>query len=251
MNCGVKLGRYTLPGLMIGSSPFCGSRQFGEKADRYRRRFFGNPSNMTELLVDIYRRGYPSAHILPLDPMGEAVLEAYRQTGEKFPIIATLLPQDKESQWRWLRRLKTAGVFLHAGETDTLNISLLGEFSARCRREGTVPGFATHRGGDVIPAIDGAGIDAEAYLCPVNASGAHLHPSASSVIEAVKNTPRQVIGMKILACGNLDPREAFPFALPYVNAVVVGMVTTDEIARNIQQFEKHSHLLGTLRRQAI
>lgn len=39
-----------LPHLMLGTSPFIGAGQFGSRSSEYRKRFFDNPDNMTELL---------------------------------------------------------------------------------------------------------------------------------------------------------------------------------------------------------
>ena len=235
----IRLGRFTLPGLMLGSSPFCGSRQFGAKAVEYYRKFFGNPLNMTDLLVWFYRSGYHGAHVLALEPMGKAILEAYRQLGQRFPVIVTLLEEDQESQWRWIRRFETAAVFLHANETDRLDFERLKKFCDRCKKEGVVPGFSTHQGGSSIPQLDRADLDHKVYLCPINPTGAHLHPSLEATAEALQNTSRIVIGMKVLSCGQVPPRTAFPFVSPLVDAIAVGMVTREEIDENVAVFEEN------------
>jgi hypothetical protein len=232
-----------LPTLLLGSSPFCGADQFKEKAPVYFQKFFLQPANITDLLVQVCQVGYRGAHLVPFPPIAGAALQAYKTLGYRFPVILTLMPGSEEAQWEWIRKLDTAAVFLHASETDRLDLDSLQAFSRRCRQEGVTPGFSTHNGGAVIPAIDKAGIDCAAYLCPFNKTGAHVHPSLKETLAAITATPRVVVGMKILSCGLLGPGEAFPFSLPYVNAVTVGMVSREEVEENCRVFESYHHLL--------
>lgn len=233
-----------MPALLLGSSPFCGSRQFGEKAAVYYRRFFENPANITELLVHICRKGYRGAHLIPFAPVAGAALEAYRVLGYSFPIIFTLMAGEEEEQWKWINSVDTVGVFLHAFEADLRDVEMLKRFSHRCRESNVVPGISTHRGGETVPWVDSReDLDIQAFLVPFNKTGAHVYPSLDSTLQAVENTKKTVIGMKVLACGNLPPRDAFPFAFPKVNAVAVGMTAKEEIDENCLVFDEYSHLL--------
>lgn len=243
-----KIGNRELPGLLIGSSPFCGSRQFNEKAPVYFERFYNNPSNITDLLIHICRKGYMGAHLIPLAPIAGAALKAYEILGKTFPVIQTLMADNEEEQWRWIRRLDTAAVFLHAFETDKLDMDYLKRFSYKCRQNNVIPAVSTHNGGVVIPRIDIEKQDIAAYLVPFNKTGAHVHPSLPDTLKAITETNKTVVGMKILSCGSLPPEEAFPFALPVVDGITVGMVNKEEIDENCRIFDKYNNLTGSKRR---
>jgi len=232
--------------MLIGSSPFCGSKQFKEKAPIYFEKFFNNPDNITDLLVHVCNMGYGGAHIIAAAPIAKAVLEAYKILGYKFPVIVTLLAGDEE-QWKWIRRMDTVAVFLHAFETDKLEKEDIKKFSYECRKRELIPAVSTHNGGITVPWIDNEGLDIQAYLVPFNKTGAHVHPSLPETLKAIRDTPKTVIGMKILSCGDLTPREAFQYSLPYIDAAAVGMVASEEIDENCHVFNKYHRLLGIKR----
>lgn len=243
-----KIENRELPGMLIGSSPFCGSRQFNEKAPVYFEKFYNNPPNITDLLIHIAKKGYMGAHLIPHAPIAEAGLEAYRILGRTFPVIHTLMAENEEEQWKWINRMDTAAVFLHAFETDKLDIEYLKRFSYKCRQNNVIPAVSTHNGGITIPRIDSEDLDIAAYLVPFNKTGAHVHPSLQETLKAITETKKTVVGMKILSCGELTPGEAFPFALPRVDGITVGMVLKEEIDENCTVFEKYEDQLGTKRR---
>lgn len=238
-----------LPALILGSSPFCGAGQFGEKSVLYYRKFFQQPENITRLIVKMCNTGYPTAHLLAYTPIASAAEEAYKQLGYRFPVMVTFMPEDPQPQWEWIDKLDTAVAFMHAFETDQLNLKVLKDFARQCRKRGIVPGVSTHNGGRTIPVLDESGIDVSIYLCPFNKTGLHVHPSLDGTLEAITNTPKTVVGMKILSCGNLCPAEAFEYSLPYVDAITVGMVTEREIEENCKEFERFKDLLGIKRKK--
>ncbi|MFP4497141.1 MAG: hypothetical protein ACLFQV_02925 [Vulcanimicrobiota bacterium] len=239
---------HKLPALILGSSPFCGAGQFGSRARDYQKQFYHQPQNITDLIIHFISRGYHGLHLLALAPIVKATLEAYRKLGEDFPVIVTLMPQNEEEQWKWIKKLNTKIVFLHGAETDKMDMSLIEEFARNCRKNCVVPGVATHNTGITIPAIDKNRLDIQAYLCPFNKTGLHVHPSLKEALKAISETEKAVIGMKILSCGELTPDEAFPFSLPYVDAITVGMVTNNEVDENCKFFEKFAHTLASKRR---
>ena len=240
-----KIENKELPTLLIGSSPFCGSRQFKEKAPVYFERFYNNPSNITDLLVHFVNRGYEGAHLIPAAPIAGAALEAYDILGKSFPVILTLMAENEENQWEWIDRLDTVAVFLHAFEADKLEFEYLKRFADTCREHGVIPCVSTHNGGITIPRIDAEEIDIAGYLVPFNKTGAHVYPSLEETLKAIMNSHKTIVGMKILSCGNMSPEEAFPFSLPMVEAVTVGMVEKWEIDENCRIFEKYHDLLGS------
>jgi len=236
-----------LPSLILGSSPFCGSLQFKEKAPIYYKKFFEQPENITDLLVYFCEKGYRCAHLISFPPMIWAATEAYKRLGYTFPIIFTIMSGNMDMQWKLMKQVDTVAVFMHGDETDKLNKETLKRFAQTCRRNGVIPAASTHNGGITIPWIDEQGIDISAYMCPFNKTGAHVHPSLEETLKAIRETRKTVIGMKVLSCGELSPQEAFPFSMPMVDALTVGMVLKKEIDENCSIFEKYQHLLGQKR----
>ncbi|MCD4783393.1 MAG: hypothetical protein K8T10_06140 [Candidatus Eremiobacteraeota bacterium] len=238
-----------LSSLIIGSSPFCGSLQFKEKAPVYFKKFFEQPKNITELLVHFSKKGYNCAHLIPFPPMIWAAKESYKRLGYSFPLIFTIMPGDMDMQWNLMKKLDTVVVSLHGDETDKLNKDTIKRFSESCRKNNVIPALSTHNGGITIPWVDEQGFDISAYLVPFNKTGAHVYPSLEETLKAIKQTDKTVIGMKVLSCGDLSPREAFPFSLPMVDALTVGMVTKGEIDEDCRIFEEYHHLLGQNRKK--
>ncbi|MCL5037224.1 MAG: hypothetical protein M1269_08935 [Chloroflexi bacterium] len=233
----VSIEDFTLPRLIIGSSPFLGAGQFGARAQIYYEKFFLHPENISELLVYFARTGEPGAHLCLYEPLVEAARMAFDELGGRFPLIATLMPgDDMARQWDWVKELNVGILFLHATITDRIYRRELEEFCNSCREIGVIPGFSTHRPGWSIPKLDSLGIDAGAYLAAFNLTGKHVHPDLDSTLEAVENTHAFVIGMKVLAAGELKPGEAFPFALDHVPAITVGITTKEEVDASRESF---------------
>lgn len=202
---------------------------------------------MTELIVYFCKKGYRIAHLISFPQMIWAATESYKRLGYSFPLIFTIMPGDMNMQWTLMKKVDTVAVFLHGDETDKLNKDTLKRFSEKCRKNNVIPAVSTHNGGITIPWIDEQNLDISAYFVAFNKTGAHVYPSLEETLKAIKETDKTVIGMKVLSCGELTPREAFPFSLPMVDALAVGMVTKREIDEDCSIFEEYQHLLGQKR----
>lgn len=228
-NLEVKLGERTIPRLLIGTSPFMGAGQFREKADGYRKRFFEHPENMAELFAYFVQKGFPGAHLCLLEPIVRAALLAYEKVGSRFPVLVTLMPDNWEIQWKWIAKLDTVAVFLHAHYADQAPRTLIREFIQKTRSLGIIPGVSTHEGGFTIPMLEKMKLNLEAYLVAFNKKGIHVHPDLPSTLQAISSTDKFLVGMKALGAGAIKPAEALPFVLERVHAVAVGLTEKEEI----------------------
>jgi len=236
-NAEFKIENISFPRLLLGSSPWIGAGQFGEKALEYYQRFYLQPENITELIVHFVRNCAPSLHLCLMEPLVKAVLEAEKLLGQRLPLIATLFAENQHQQLEWIKQLQVKVLMLHAQTTDRLYRRELEQFCSFCRAFGIIPGFATHNPGITIPRIDEMELDFPVYLAPLNPSGAHVHPDLPSALKAIKETPKTVIGMKTLRAGEIPPRAAFAFALERVEGIAVGMTEKAEIEENRELFQ--------------
>ena len=223
--------RLQIPKLLFGTSPFIGAGQFGPKAYEYRKRFFYNEYNMTQLFIRSVRLGVNAVQLIVYEPLVSALTEAVKTLGEKFFIVATI-PSGRnfDSYLNRIKPLKPEIVAIHALSCDALD-TRIAEWVTKIRALGASPGAATHLPGATIPELDDAGVDFDVYLAPVNPVGYAMEPDYASTLRALEMTDKQIIGIKPLAAGCLKPTQSlFKFIYKYADAVSVGITSEAEMA---------------------
>jgi hypothetical protein len=231
----IKMDGKELPILIHGTSPFIGAGQFGSKAESYYRRFYLNPSLMSQFFVYFSTKCYPCIHISPHPP----ILEAMEIATEirSINVIATV---ESKNELELIANLDPMIVFLHGSRSDMLNEDEIKDFSKACNDLGMVPGIATHKPGTTILEVEK--LEAvRAYMVPVNPLGLYMEPSFDSTLIAIEHARRNdkyIIGMKTLAGGRINPYKGFPFALNYCHAIVVGFTEFQQIDEAVSLVKK-------------
>ncbi len=222
----IKIDDKELPILIHGTSPFIGAGQFGTRAREYYRRFYQNPTLMSQFFVYFSSKCYPCIHIIPYPPIIEAMEIASEL--RSINVIATV--EDK-MDLELIARFDPAIVFLHASITDRMDRKEIEGFSEACNELGYTLGVATHNPGETIPVLEKIeGI--RAYMVPINPLGLYMSPSFDSTliaIEYARKNDKFIFGMKTLAGGRINPYKGFPFALNYAHAIVVGFTELKQI----------------------
>lgn len=217
----------SLPGLMLGTSPFIGAGQFGPKAREYRRLFFETPDNMTRLFVRSAELGVRAVQLIGYEPLVQALEKAEEVAGDFF--VAVTIPRgDFTANLDLVSSIEPEVAAVHAVFCDQLD-PMLGEWIDRIRETGARPAASTHTPALSIPRLDSLGF--EAYLAPVNPIGYGMEPDFTRTLEVVENTRRSVIAIKPLAAGKLAPERAvFEFIYRYADSIAVGVTSEDEMA---------------------
>lgn len=208
-----------LPRLMLGTSPFTGTGQFGSKSLDYRRCFFDAPENMTKLFVHSAKLGVRAVQLVGYQPLVAALMKAEEITGDLF--VAVTIPRgDFASNLGLVSSLEPEFVSVHAqfcdGTDDRLN-----EWIDMVKDTGAKPAASTHSPGTTIPLLDNMGF--EAYLAPVNPISYGMEPDVESTLKALEHTKKAVIAIKPLAAGKLSPEKSvFEFIYRYADSIAFG-----------------------------
>ncbi|MDY6844075.1 MAG: hypothetical protein SVW57_08305, partial [Thermodesulfobacteriota bacterium] len=62
-----------IPRILLGTSPFIGAAQFGEKAREYRKNLYENPEHMATIIVESAHQGINAIQALAYPPIMEAI----------------------------------------------------------------------------------------------------------------------------------------------------------------------------------
>lgn len=225
-----KVENQRIPRILLGTSPFLGAGQFGVRAYQYYKRFFENPRNITELVIEAINIGVRGVQLVAYREIAEAVKQAQVETGAELIIVGSL-PFDKpEEGLHCLKDMQTKVVLLHGEETDRLNFDKLELWFGKIRDLGFIPGVATHNPDSTLPEILGSKLDFSVVLLPFNAAG-FLMGNKERVMEMVRGSDKSFIAMKPLAAGRLEPKEAleYVFSCESIDSAAVGVATKEEV----------------------
>lgn len=219
-----------IPRILLGTSPFLGACQFGVRAYQYYKRFFENPRNITDLVIEAINVGVRGIQLVAYREIAEAVRQAQVETGVELVIVGGL-PFDKpEEGLDCLSSLPTKVVLLHGEETDRLNFKVLESWFGKIRDTGFIPGVATHKPDRTLPELLESKLDFQVVLLPFNALG-YLMGKKEKVMDTVLRREKKFIAMKPLAAGRLEPREAldYVFSCEGIDSAAVGVATFEEV----------------------
>lgn len=211
---------------MTGTSPFIGAGQFGMKAYDYRRRFLFNAHAMVEILEASYKVGCRGIEVIPAGKISEAVKimkdthNDYIVTGSTFPGPDPLIEE--------LIKIDARIIFVHGIVSDNLNknlLKLIDEITSR----GVIPGIAVHNPIRTLEFCFENLKEIRTFLIPFNAKGFIMgsQKKLESMIDNKKDY--YFIGMKTLAAGQIDPKDAYDYISRHnICSVTIGMTTPQE-----------------------
>ncbi len=221
-----KINGIDIPLVMVGSSPFAGSPQFGKNARIYRKKFLNHADAMLEILEASYEAGARGFHGVPLGKIGEAakiMIEThgdYVYVGSSFPGPDPMLEDTID--------VGAKIIFIHASVSDKKDnkfLKLLDDISSR----DVIPGIAVH---NPVPTLEFAlenVKDLNCFLVPINARG-FLMGNKKQLEELVDdNKDKYFFGMKTLAAGKVGPKKAFEYISKHnICFVILGQVDVEE-----------------------
>lgn len=225
-NKGLYVDGVRVPRLMLGTSPFLGAGQFGHKAIGYRKRFYENPENMTELIAEAANFGIPYVQALGDETVAKAIHDAREQTGKDIQVVGSVGMYYFEQELEIMKSLNARIILTHAFITDRLD-----DHFSKCIDEisnTSIAGAVTHNPGVTIPEL--ASLDkVELVMAPINRMGKYMLPSAERTLEAIQTTDKIVLGKKTLAAGSLGPKDALEYVSQFVYGVAIGITSSQEL----------------------
>jgi hypothetical protein len=211
---------------MTGTSTFIGAAQFGNKARIYRKKFLNHTDAMLEILEMCYKAGGRGIEVIPAGKICEAA-KIMKETHEDYVITGSTFP-GPDPLIEDLIKIGAKIIFVHgmfSDKKDDKLLTLLDEISSR----DVIPGIATHNPVSTLNFALQNAINVKAFLIPFNAKGLFMgnQKNLESLID--NNKHFSYVGMKTLAAGNLEPKNAFEYISNHnICAVTIGMVTIEE-----------------------
>lgn len=231
------VGDLQMPAVMLGTSPFIGAGQFGDKAEFYYNHFFLQPENVTDVVVAAVGLGVNAVQVIAYRPVLEAVRDAARRTHTDLFLMGTVGVGSIDKEIKMMLDADAQALILHGSLADR-DLTFVADYMAPLREQGLVTGIATHRPGMTIPRVE-ARDDVDIILCPLNKTGRFMKPSAESSLRAIEATSKRVIAMKPLAAGDLAPDEGLPYLAGKVVGLAVGIVSCKEAEETFAVAERY------------
>lgn len=221
-----SIGEVEVPRLMLGTSPFIGAGQFGSRSMKYHLLFARDPKNVTELIVEAAKMGITWVQVLGYEFLVNAVEEARDITKIDIQVVGSIGEGDFDSQFDLMKRLDAKIILTHGIVTDRLD----NRFEDYIHRIGEVAiaGAVTHQPGKTVSSLSDYD-NVKIIMAPINKAGWFMSPSPQMSLEAIRNTDKVVIGKKVLAAGDLKPREALEYVADFVYGVTIGIASSEEL----------------------
>jgi hypothetical protein len=113
----------------------------------------------------------------------------------------------------------------------TGRFDLIREYLAFLREQYDTVITSVHHAGVTIPLLEEHGIEADAYLTPVNRPGTAMYPTPEMALHAIRQTNVPVLAIKPMAGGRYLGHKAFEYVYDEVgvDGCMFGMGTVDQV----------------------
>lgn len=224
-----KVKGYRIPRVLLGTSPFIGAGQFGERAFLYQLMFYNKPEKIRDLMVSVFEMGVKGVQLLPYHWVVSG-LELALKSYDDVVVIGSVLPDEVNDSLQRLKNLNATAVLLHGAIADTLDESVIEYLLTKIRILFPLVGIATHTPGRTLPWFIEKNFEFDLVLAPFNMVGIFMDITPEKAVDLYKNIGKPVIGKKILAGGRLNPREALTFASHSrcLEGVALGVASLEE-----------------------
>lgn len=222
----IKLENLDISRLVCGSNAFCGISHFTISRDIFLREYL-TLDRIVEIMTFIQQEFGVNAIISsPRDHIYEAIQRVQKETGEQFHWIcspstaretATDLPPTMPGQVQWCADHDVSVCMPHRSYTDAkmdtmaMKIEGIEEIIADIRDKGMIPGLSTHYY-DAIRICDHRKYDVKLIVQPLNVQGFQSNIEVNTLINAIKNTKIQILNIKPLAAGRIEPEIGLNFS---------------------------------------
>ena len=226
-----QIGKARVPRVLLGTSPFIGSGQFGSRAAFYYSHFYMEPQNIVKIILKAVDFGVMGVQVLPFRPIFGALKAVEREVEERLTIVGTIGPENPLSDIREFKGFNNVAMLLHAEITDSRDSRRISELLNGVHAVGCLAGLATHRPFSTLNWLLEVGLDIDLLMLPFNKLGMFMDADPMRVAGAIKRLGKPVIGKKVLAAGYLSPEEALMYVVKMgcVDLVALGVASEEEV----------------------
>jgi len=219
-----------MPVVLLGTSPFIGAGQFGDRSFQYYRRFYENPANIRDLIVYSAELGVWGIQLLSAEPLVEAFREAVEILRRRMVVVATVGPARPLEDIRLMAGLEASAMLIHAGLSDRLDRKGLSKLLSEIRDSGALAGLVSHSPARLLRWLLDTRLEVDLLMVPVNLLNLYMDAPVEEIAEMARSLEATVIAKKVLAAGRLKPKKALNFvaSLDFVDAVAVGVASKEE-----------------------
>jgi hypothetical protein len=263
----IRLGKYEISRLVLGSNPLAGASHFNPILDRLMGEWM-TPERVMEILRRCEQAGYRGWQ-LHTDPKLLECLKQYKAEGGKMHAFSLSDYKDPKASVPDLAKAGLMGIVHHGERTDVnfreRKMDDVNEFLKAVRDTGLLAGVSTHNPA-VIDFIEGKGWKVDFYMTCVYRRNRTPDEQRSELGEAMVGEPyyekdpermckmirqagKPCLAFKILAAGrNIKSPQAVDKAFSFVfenikpqDGVIIGMYPRfkDEITQNAELTRKY------------
>ncbi|HTX38680.1 MAG TPA: hypothetical protein VME43_26825 [Bryobacteraceae bacterium] len=213
----VRLGKYEISRLILGSNPFYGYSHSSRALDQHMREW-GTPENICAALGEAERNGINTFQTNGDDrAIGDVAL--HRARGGTMQVIALLRANPEDA----VKSMRPMAVSHHGELTDVAfrqqKMEEVHDFTQRARQTGVLVGVSTHKP-EVIEYIEERGWDVDFYMgcvynrtrtpeeirqllgqLPLPAGEVYLEKDPERMFAVMRQTRKTCLAFKILAAG--------------------------------------------------
>jgi len=242
----IRLGKYAISRLILGSNPFYGYSHSSRALDRHMREW-STPENVCGALQEAQRNSI-TAFQTNSDERAVSDIARYRAAGGSLQVIALVRGGPEEA----VKAMQPIGVVHHGELTDAAfrqrRMDAVREFTRHARQAGVLVGVSTHKP-EVIEYIEERAWDVDFYMgcvynrtrtpdeirkllgeLPLPAGELYLEKDPERMFAVMRQTRKPCLAFKILAAGRaagspslIDAAFQAAFAgIKPTDAVIVG-----------------------------
>jgi len=131
---------------------------------------------------------------------------------------------------REFQRFKTVAMLLHGELTDKRDSRKIQELLNQIHATNCLAGLATHKPLSTLNWLLKVDLGVDLLMLPFNRLGMFMDGKPLEVAKAIKRVGKPVIGKKVLAAGQLSPKDALTYVaeLGCINIVALGVASEKE-----------------------
>lgn len=227
----LQVGKARIPRILLGTSPFIGSGQFGSRAAFYYEHFYGHPENIAKIILAAVDLGVTGVQVLPFPPIFSALKAVEREIKQRLTIVGSVGPDDPLGNVHDFQRFNTVAMLVHGQLTDKRDRQKLSELLDEVHATNRLAGLATHEPFSTLKWLAKKNLDVDLLMLPFNRMGMFMDAPPAKIAEVVRKFAKPVIGKKVLAAGYLSPKDALAYVgqVGCLDAVALGVASEEEV----------------------
>jgi len=224
------VGKARIPRILLGTSPFIGSGQFGRRAASYHDHFYKHPENIVKIILIAVDVGVTGVQALPSPPIFSALKAAERELRQNLTVVGTVGPDDPLDDIKDFQRFHTVAMLVHGEITDERRLQKVSELLNEIRAANCLAGLTTHKPFSTLNWLLKTELDVDLVMLPFNRLGMFMDSTPAKTAEAIRKLGKPVIGKKVLAAGYLSPKDALTYIAEHgcIQMAALGVASEKE-----------------------